>query len=1391
MDIPDLPAVRVSEIGEFIRYHSCERRFKLSLDNRKAARRLPFAERLFNTLDPVLQQEGRKREDEWGASLDEAGLLHLTPAAMPPDGDDDPPSWLAFAAAASSLDEGQQAYAREVRLEGNLGAFHVQGRADFLLLLWRDGRPVLRVVECKASRRDRTYQRLQVALYSELLKLLLTQAPLQIGGIELGQDDVKAVVARIDETTNESQAILDLPPFDLEMESADVGRLLAPDGEFARIFGTQELDDLSYQLDAKCDGCVFDVHCLPESARLRRHELLGVSPSIARALRQVGVADIDQLAALPLEGPVAGRLRSDQAFDEHLPRLVAMARARRRTLPGGDDDPDSYEVASLPHSPQSLLPEHELHGHRLVRVYLAVDYDYTENRVGALTAHITNSDGDLNTGWTDGADGRRRPDPVVTERRKLEGQKTPEGHQAYQVGPLRGETVVQIVSSEWSGRYEEDTGAERLLLENFIRQLIDAVSEMADAEQASIHFYVWSRSEMTQLVEACSRASSRLLSALRELLGCRESLEQLIYSSLQEEVDRRYALGWTGRGLVVATSLRWFGNRYHWVRRVGGSDVPLDRNLEQDIFDFKTDLDINPDGSWARPGRGNKHKFEIRSRFHDSLTAPYWRAYWQTLPDPATESKADVARAIERYNRIRQPQRLRAYLTARVHALRWIEERCAFKNPDIDKPLIAIDDIQRYSLGVDDAAAAAIDFLRLDHWVRGAQWLSDHMVPPAARVPKGRTLPLANVTSDGKLLTARIDCTGFDVDLPTLAVRSRYRENDFVRVAPCAPDPDRGQTPRQLLSGIASTCVIKGIDWVTGDIELEPFPTYAGADRYIVTSGRAGEPGIRFANATLDESITDFVAGRVEGRLRLGVGGYVVGWFDPAQPNVPAAPARPGGQRSQDDDMLGRLALANGSLAPDQRAAVLDGLEATVQLLQGPPGTGKTMTTAVAVLTRVQRQLPAAGSIVVVAATTHTAVDNLLERIRAVTPAFTEHVHSSGRSMPPVRVAKVVTKQSGQPAANGIEEIQAKSSAQKINRHIKDGVLILGGTTSALLKLWTELAERRPWKGRSAGLQTPLLVIDEASMMVFPHFLALASLVEQDGKILLAGDHRQLSPILAHDWEREDRPPTIIYQPFASAYEAVRRIASNPGVGPRSVRQSALSYTFRLPPMIVDLISRLYRLDEIELEGIARQLPDPVAVTAVPGEQRDDPLAAAWAGSSGLFLVLHDEHASRQANEVEAEIISSLLAKAPALGPGSIAVITPHRAQRALLTDTLGPFTGPEGPVDIIDTVERVQGGERPVVLVSGTASDPSAISSTAEFLLDLNRSNVAFSRAQDRLIVVCSRSLLDHVPAELELYQGAMLWKSLRALCSDAVASGEVVGYHVQVLTVPVGGPR
>ena len=51
-----------------------------------------------------------------------------------------------------------------------------------------------------------------------------------------------------------------------------------------------------------------------------------------------------------------------------------------------------------------------------------------------------------------------------------------------------------------------------------------------------------------------------------------------MYSAVREEVDRRFALGWTGRGLGVVASLAWAGRRFHWVRQVDGVEIGFKRH---------------------------------------------------------------------------------------------------------------------------------------------------------------------------------------------------------------------------------------------------------------------------------------------------------------------------------------------------------------------------------------------------------------------------------------------------------------------------------------------------------------------------------------------------------------------------------------------------------------------------------------------------------------------------------------------------------------------------------------------------------------------------------------------------------------------------------------------
>ena len=1366
-------SITATDLGEYVRHHSCDRRFHLTIHAKREAARVPFLDRLRNPIDPVLADVGRRREDQWEGELTAAGYRNLT--AGLPVGKRSEVTWAAFAGTLKGLPAGASGYARQVAVGGDLGAFRLYGLIDFVLVRWAAGVPRVWLVECKASRRDRTYHRVQVAVYRMLLRGLLGGRPLPVGDTFAEADGVACVVARLDPDRNASQSILAHPPLDLTHEEADVGRLLAAGGRLASA-AASPLADLAYQIGPKCDGCGFNVHCLPESARLRLPELIGIDPVTSRALRAAGLDTLDRLANPPLFDDRVVALGRDPGFGDSLDRLRLRARARLSTLPGGPLG--TAGVVPIPNTGTGHLPPHEANGVRLLRVYLAVDYDYTENRVGALSAHVTASVGRLATLAADPGGG---PDPTVYETFGPDPTARP---------LPAGQDVVEFQATPWKGAdYAADTAAEGDLIRRFFGRLVGLVAAIAGDAPAPVHFYVWSRAEVRQLLEGCSRAGPELLGPIRHLFGCREGLEQLMYSSVQDEANRRFALGWTGRGLGVVTALEWAGRRFHWARTVGDRVYDLADVFAQGVFDFRDDLGVLQGGAWASDGAGTPHTFEVRSRFGDALPAPYWHAAWGTLPAPDPADDLRDRAAVERYARSGEPGLLAEYLRARTHALRWVEEGIEPKNPGVEKTPLAAADLPSFRLGRDGVARAAIDFLRLDQHVRRSDWVAAHLLPPAARVPTGQTLPLRGVRvgDDKSTVTGLIDLFGFGgLTLADLAARTSFGPGAFARLSPWNGDPKQGQTVGQLTSAVGRTCVVRDVDWATGRVTLDAM--YAEEDRYRLSSGASRKAELLFERgyATLDESVSDYVAGRVDDRLQRP--SHVYDWFDPIAPAPPPVGLPRHGECEAVRALLDSFPLPPGGLpaSPDQAQAVVDGLATRVQLLQGPPGTGKTTTTALAVLVRILVGLQP-GDVVLVSAHTHTAVDNLLERIDRYLGPFARHAAAAGRTLPTVHLVKAHTNDPSQYRVGGSVENHPAAllgTKKTLTKLTTEAVLVAGGTTAAVLKLAAAVDGLKTYNG-GAGLGASLLVVDEASMMVFPHFLALATALAPGGRVLLTGDHRQLAPITAHDWESEDRPPAVVYQPFVSAYDAVRRIiaatdpSGQPLVPPTAARWSGLSRTFRLPPVVRELIARVYRRDRIELTGLPR------VVTAEPAPC-GSPWAAVWRWNVGLFLAVHDEDRSKRSNETEAMIVEQLLAAAPPLPPDSVAVLTPHRAQRSLLTSRLAALSGPGKPVGVIDTVERLQGGERPTVVVSATVSDPTAIDASAGFVLDLNRANVAFSRVKDRLIVVGSQTLLDYIPAEVEHYEAAVLWKALRDVCRELVAEVVVNGHLVRIYQAP-----
>jgi len=143
-------------------------------------------------------------------------------------------------------------------------------------------------------------------------------------------------------------------------------------------------------------------------------------------------------------------------------------------------------------------------------------------------------------------------------------------------------------------------------------------------------------------------------------------------------------------------------------------------------------------------------------------------------------------------------------------------------------------------------------------------------------------------------------------------------------------------------------------------------------------------------------------------------------------------------------------------------------------------------------------------------------------------------------------------------------------------------------------------------------------------------------------------------------------------------------------------------------------------------------------------------------------LIVHDEQESQQSNPFEAGIISKLIDAAA--DSESKGVVTPHNAQRGRLRTKL------RGRVDddSVDTVERFQGGERDLIIVSATVSDPDYIRREAEFILSPERLNVAMSRMKKKLVLVVPRSLINVIPSDKEQYKSARKWKRMYNIVTE-----------------------
>ncbi|MBE7700529.1 TM0106 family RecB-like putative nuclease [Oerskovia sp. Sa1BUA8] len=388
--------------------------------------------------------------------------------------------------------------------------------------------------------------------------------------------------------------------------------------------------------------------------------------------------------------------------------------------------------------------------------------------------------------------------------------------------------------------------------------------------------------------------------------------------------------------------------------------------------------------------------------------------------------------------------------------------------------------------------------------------------------------------------------------------------------------------------------------------------------------------------------------------------------------------------------------------------------------VQGPPGTGKTH-----LASKVVGRLVAEGWRVGVVAQSHDVVENVLAGVIAKGGVPADRVGKKA-SGPKGRDVSAVGREAGAglpddvaaaalPDGSRLVPWRLVDSAQTA-AFVAEGPCVVGGTA------W-DLAHAE----RFGDGELDLLVIDEAGQFSLANTIAVSRAAQ---RLLLLGDPQQLPQV------SQGQHPEPVDQ---SALGWLTRAGGGHDVLPPEFGYF-LARSWRMHPALCDAVSDLAYEGLLHAEAAAGER---LLVGVEPGVHVVEVEHAGNAVSSV-------EEAQEIVRQVKALLGTAWYPHGPAaggsrpLGPEDFVVVAPYNAQvwtvrHALQAAGLGDVR--------VGTVDKFQGKEAPVAIVSMTASAREDVPRGMEFLLSRNRVNVAVSRGQWCAVVVRSPRLTDYLP--------------------------------------------
>ena len=456
-------------------------------------------------------------------------------------------------------------------------------------------------------------------------------------------------------------------------------------------------------------------------------------------------------------------------------------------------------------------------------------------------------------------------------------------------------------------------------------------------------------------------------------------------------------------------------------------------------------------------------------------------------------------------------------------------------------------------------------------------------------------------------------------------------------------------------------------------------------------------------------------------------------------------------------------------LNPSQEAAVAHCLEWPLTVIWGPPGTGKTKTLAafVTCLARGAQESREPLRVLIAGPTYHAVLELVTRTVRMLRgdAHFNTRIYlgySRSRRIPILDPQLATGPNAPQQFSFSNDSAVYQNCLSELQSD-RPGIVIVGVTDRQARRFPLEVLNV------DVGPVFDVVIIDETSQVSVSKAISALVGLKERSRLVVAGDHLQMPPITAI-------APPVGAEYMVGSFQTY--LTERFGV-----ERCALNVNYRSGEAIVEFARSIGYPDDLVPNN-----PDVKIkfIDELPG-RHEYPQGLPWSegfrvaldpGKSTVTL-LHDDESSSQGNLFEAQLVASLCwalrktvsgvldgAESSHSTPDKetfwrqvIGIVTPHRAQRALCIRELTALFPEEASLidEAVDTVERFQGGERHIIIVTFAVGDVDIISGEESFLMQLERTNVAISRAMGKCIVVMPRSLASYVPEDQETLRTAV----------------------------------